>query len=61
MDCRLAGLCINTFDLKTILKAKVANNVGFIVDFVSLGEDEIMYIKAGEVKFIERRSFHHFV
>ena len=61
MDCRLIGLCVNTFDLKSIQKAKVANNVGFIVNFISLNEDEMMYIKKGVVNFIQRQSFHHFL
>ena len=33
MDCRLNGLCLNTFDLKALLKAKVKKDVGFIIDF----------------------------
>ena len=33
MDCRLNGLCLNTFDLKALLKAKGKKDVGFIIDF----------------------------
>ena len=61
MSCELSGLCIKTFDLKALLKSKVATNVGFIINFIALGEDELMYIKEGEAKFIGRNSFRHFV
>ena len=36
MDCRLVGLCVNTFDLKALLRTEVANNIGFIVNFISV-------------------------
>ena len=61
MNCELSGLCINTFDLKALLKSKVKKDVGFIINFVALNENEIMYIKEGEAKFIGRNSFRHFV
>ena len=60
MDCRLAVLCLNTFSLKTVLKMKVAQDVGYIVDFMAINKEELMYLESGTPIFIRERNFRHF-
>ena len=60
MNCGLNALCLETFELRALLKAKPRKNVGFVVDFMSVNSMEIMYIKQGIAKFINRESFKHF-
>ena len=55
-SCELQALCINTFSLKGLLKAKPKLNRGFIVDFASVDSQQIMYMKSGQSKFIEKTS-----
>ena len=59
-DCELKALCINTFSLKALLKAQPKLNRGFITDFISVDAQQIMYLKSGQSKFIEKTSFKHF-
>ena len=59
-DCELKALCVNTFSLRALLKAKPKLNRGFIIDFVSVDSQQIMYMKSGQSKFIEKSSFKHF-
>ena len=59
-SCELKALCINTFSLRALLKAKPKLNRGFIVDFVSVDSQQIMYMKSGQSKFIQKTSFKHF-
>ena len=60
MDCRLSALCLETFDLKALLKSKARKNVGFIIDFLWINENELMYIRNGVAKFIGQQNFKHF-
>ena len=59
-NCELKALCLNTFSLRALLKAKPKQNLGFIIDFVSVDSQQIMYMKAGKGKFIQKDSFKHF-
>ena len=59
-DCKLKDLCVNTFSLKSLLKAEPKLNRGFIVDFVSVDSQQLMYMKGGQSKFIQNTSFKHF-
>ena len=59
-SCDLKALCINTFNLRALLKAKPKLNRGFLVDFVSVDAQQIMYMKSGQSKFIQKTSFKHF-
>ena len=59
-DCGLNALCINTFSLRALLKAKPKRDIGFIIDFVSVDSQQIMYMKSGQGKFIQKSSFKHF-
>ena len=59
-DCGLNALCINTFSLRALLKAKPKLDMGFIIDFVSVDSQQIMYMKSGKGKFIQKDSFKHF-
>merc|ERR1711923_197337 len=59
-DCELKALCINTFSLKALLKAQPKLNRAFITDFISINGQQIMYLKSGQSKFIEKTSFKHF-
>ena len=45
MNCGLNALCLETFELRALLKAKPRKNVGFVVDFMLINSMEIMYIK----------------
>ena len=53
-SCELQALCINTFSLKGLLKAKPKLDRGFIVDFASVNAQQIMYMKSGQSKFIQK-------
>ena len=46
MDCRLSDMCLNTFSLKSVLKTKVAQDFGYVVDFMAINDQEIMYLQA---------------
>merc|ERR1711873_255860 len=59
-SCELKALCLNTFSLRALLKAKPKQNLGFIIDFVSVDSQQIMYMKSGQGKFIQKSSFKHF-
>ena len=59
-DCELKALCINTFSLKALLKAQPKLNRAFITDFISVNAQQLMYLKYGQSKFIEKKSFKHF-
>ena len=59
-DCGLNALCLNTFSLRALLKAKPKKDMGFIIDFVSVDSQQIMYMKSGIGKFIQKDSFKHF-
>ena len=59
-DCRLSALCINTFSLKSVLQSKVAENIGYIVDFMSVDQQEIMYLQRGLANFIQNQNYCHF-
>ena len=59
-DCDLKALCVNTFSLRALLKAKPKLYRGFIVDLVSVDAQQMMYMKAGQSKFIHKTSFKHF-
>ena len=59
MDCGLSALCLETFELRALLKAKARKNVGFVVDFLSINFEELMYIKNGIAKFINKEYFKH--
>merc|ERR1711873_20204 len=59
-NCELKALCLNTFSLRALLKAKPKQNLGFIIDFVSVDSQQIMYMKSGQGKFIQKSSFKHF-
>ena len=59
-DCELKALCINAFSLKALLKAQPKLNRAFITDFISVNAQQIMYLKSGHSKFIEKMSFKHF-
>ena len=59
-NCGLSALCLETFELRALLKAKPKKNVGFVIDFLSVNSEEIMYMKEGVGKFIKRDSFKHF-
>ena len=59
-DCELKALCINAFSLKALLKAQPKLNRAFITDFISVNAQQIMYLKSGQSKFIEEKSFKHF-
>ena len=58
-DCGLNALCLNTFSLRALLKAKPKKDMGFIIDFVSVDSQQIMYMKSGKGKFIQKDSFKH--
>ena len=60
INCGLKALCLETFELRALLKPKPRKNVGFVVDFMSVNSMEFMYIKQGIAKFINRESFKHF-
>ena len=59
-DCGLNALCLNTFNLRALLKAKPKKDIGFVIDFLSVDSQEIMYMKRGTGKFIQKDSFKHF-
>ena len=59
-DCELKALCINAFSLKALLKAQPKLNRAFITDFISVDAQQLMYLKYGQSKFIEKTSFKHF-
>ena len=59
-DCGLNALCLNTFNLRALLKAKPKKDIGFVIDFLSVDSQEIMYMKRGIGKFIQKDSFKHF-
>ena len=59
-DCKLKDLCVNTFSLKSLLKAEPKLNRGFVVDFVSIDAQQLMYMKGGQSKFIQNTSFKFF-
>ena len=60
-DCELKALCINAFSLKALLKAQPKLNRAFITDFISVNAQQIMYLKSGQSKFIEKKSFKNTV
>ena len=59
-NCELKALCINAFSLKALLKAQPKLNRAFITDFISVDAQQLMYLKYGQSKFIEKKSFKHF-
>ena len=59
-DCELKALCINAFSLKALLKAQPKLNRAFITDFISVNAQQLMYLRNGQSKFIEKKSFKHF-
>ena len=59
-DCGLNALCLNTFNLRALLKAKPKKDIGFVIDFLSVDSQEIMYMARGTGKFIQKDSFKHF-
>ena len=56
-DCGLNALCLNTFNLRALLKAKPKKDIGFVTDFLSVDSQEIMYMARGTGKFIQKDSF----
>ena len=53
LSCRQSALCLNTFSLKSVLKTKVAQDVGYIVDFMAINDHELMYLVEGIPNFIQ--------
>ena len=45
MDCKLSDLCLNTFSLKSVLKTKVAQDLGYVVVFMAISDQEIMCLQ----------------
>ena len=42
------------------MKTKVAQDFGYVVDFMAINDQEIMYLQGGIPNFIEKRDFRHF-
>ena len=56
-DCELAGLCIRPFQLKIVMEKNLSNHFEYIVDFMSLGNQQLMYLdEKKNVKFIYEKD-----